>query len=315
MTEAKTRRYRVGAFLTAYKDETAARCCLQAILKQTHPVADILVIDNSPVSVLAATALENAQILHCPENLGVSGAFRQALEWSQQKGYDFLWGFDQDSEPAPDCLEQLLVGYVRYHDPEKLPIGQVAPLVWDTATGRYIGGANYKEFRFQELGVQPGSSQGYQECASPITSGCLIALAAARQVRSPNPALFMDGVDLDYGLSMQQSGFRSLIVYKANMQHHLGDPLKITWLGRPRFIQNYSPLRTYYFYRNHCYLELAYAVGRVNRGMALLHRLKCVAKELVSTLLYRPRKLAKSRACLLGSYHGLIGRLGKLERL
>lgn len=305
---------RVCAFTTAYNDAQALSRCLQAILAQSYEVLEILVIDNSPSPLLKYDEFERVQLYHCPENLGVARAFRLALEWSQNRSYDFLWSFDQDSEPAANCLEQLLVGFHKYHDPILFPIAQIAPLIVDTKTNRYLGGANFNQFRFQELSLQTTRSQLYVICDAPITSGCLIFMTAACRVQPPKDGLFIDGIDLDFGMKLRQIGFYSLTVFEAQMVHKLGEPLKISWGGKPRYIQNYSPLRSYYFFRNHTYLELLYSEGIFNRILAFLYRLNCLLKELVSTLLYRPYKLAKCQAALLGTYHGVIGRLSEIDK-
>ena len=306
--------YRVCAFTTAYNDAQALSRCLQAILAQSYDVLEILVIDNSPSPLLKYDDFERVQSYHCPENLGVAGAFRLALGWSQSRSYDFLWSFDQDSEPADNCLEQLLFGFHQHHDPVLFPIAQVAPLILDTRTNRYVGGATFNRFRFQELNLRTTTSQLYVKCDAPITSGCLISMAAACRVQPPKDGLFIDGIDLDFGMKLRQIGFYSLIVFEAKMVHKLGEPLKIFWSGKSRYIQNYSPLRSYYFFRNHTYLELLYSAGLFNRTLAFVYRLNCLLKELVSTILYRPYKLAKCQAALLGTYHGLIGRLNEIDK-
>lgn len=309
----KTFQYRVCAFTTAYNDAQALSRCLQAILAQSCDVLEILVIDNSPFPLLKYDKFERVQSYHCPENLGVAGAFRLALSWSQSRNYDFLWSFDQDSEPADNCLEQLLFGFHQHHDSLLFPIAQVAPLILDARTNRYVGGATFNRFRFQELNLQTATFQPYVKCDAPITSGCLISIAAACRVHPPETGLFIDGVDLDFGMRLRQIGFYNIIFFEAEMVHKLGEPLEIFWRGKSRYIQNYSPLRSYYFFRNHTYLELLYSMGFFNRILTFLHRLNCLLKELVSTLLYRPRKLAKCQAALLGTYHGFIGHLIKID--
>lgn len=306
--------YRVCAFTTAFNDAQALVRCLQAILAQSHDVLEILVIDNSPAPLLKYDDFERVKFYNHPENLGVARAFRLALEWSQSHNYDFLWAFDQDSEPAADCLKKLLAGFHKYHDPVLFPIAQIAPLIVDARANRYLIGANFNRFRFQEISLQTVTSQLCVRCDAPITSGCLISTAAACRVQPPKDGLFIDGVDLDFGMKLRQIGFYSLTIIEAKMAHRLGEPLQIYWRGKPRYIQNYSPLRSYYLFRNHTYLELLYSTGIFNKTLAFLHRLNCLLKELVATLLYRPCKLVKCQAVLLGTYHGVIGRLREIDK-
>ncbi|HEY9877261.1 MAG TPA: hypothetical protein V6D29_02335, partial [Leptolyngbyaceae cyanobacterium] len=146
------------------------------------------------------------------------------------------------------------------------------------------------------------------------TSGSLISIEASKQVDLPRMDLFIDGVDLDYGLQLRKQGCHNIVVYDARMNHHLGEPMLVRLLGKSFHIHNYSPLRFYYFYRNHTFLEIQNAQSSSAKVLALLNRLKCMTRTLISTGLFRERKMARMAACVLGTYHGLRGVLGKREK-
>ncbi len=99
--------YSVAAYITAYEDAEALHACLTAIKAQSYPVQQMVVVDNSPErSLLAPQYQSDPTILvwFHPENIGIAGGLKLAIAWALQQGYDFLWTFDQDSVPAPDCL-------------------------------------------------------------------------------------------------------------------------------------------------------------------------------------------------------------------
>ena len=145
---------------------------------------------------------------------------------------------------------------------------------------------------------------------SPITSGSLIAVAAAKTISLPRADLFIDGVDLDYGLRLRQKGFHNLVVPQALMYHHFGNPIKHNFFNREVFVQKYSPLRHYYICRNHTYLETRYAKGWY-RITSCLFRIKYLLRTVAFILLYDKDKVLKLWACLLGTFHGMKGKLGK----
>lgn len=302
--------YLIAAYITAYEDPEAVKQCIRAINRQHYPIQKILIVDNSHQTSIASekTSFENLIVKPFPENIGVSGGLNLALAWAIDEGYDFLWTFDQDSVVADDCLIELLLAYERLNSSE-YAIGIMGPTAIDPRSDRIIEGAVFEKGRF--IGRQPlGTEQPY-ECDSPITSGSLISLTAAQTVSLPRTDLFIDGIDLDYGLRLRQRGFYNSIVPKARMYHNFGEPIQVKLLGRDRLIQNYSPLRYYYIFRNHTYLDLHYSQGWY-RLINYWRRVNYSIRTITLIVLCIPEhKALKVWACLLGLIHGFQGKLGK----
>lgn len=302
--------YKIAAYITAYEDPEAVDRCANAILKQSVTVSTVLVVDNSNDSRVSSTlqARETVSVLSHPENIGVGAGLKIAVDWALQNGYDFLWTFDQDSEPDVECLQQLIHAYEDLRQ-EYQSIGIVAPLPLDLRNEKPVPPALYDRYRF--IGYLPSTSDRF-ECDAPITSGSLINLKAAEKIELPRVDLFIDGVDWDYGIRLRQQGFKNFLIPHASMYHQFGDPIKATFLGQEKEIQQYSPLRHYYICRNHTYLDIRHAEEKYLLN-SILWRMNFLVDRLTTILLYDPaKKRLKSWACLLGTYHGFIGRLGKL---
>jgi rhamnosyltransferase len=301
--------YRIAAYITAYEDAEALNACLNALQCQSYPIEQVLVVDNSrqPL-VLDPDCVQNLaiQVLHYPENIGIAAGINSAVErfWSQ--GYTFLWMFDQDSQPAPDCLELLLKTYDQVATTD-YPIGILGPQAIDARTGETVEPGVFLGDHFQ--GYKAPSLTEPFECDAPITSGSLLWLTSRAQVAPPDPKLFIDGVDLDYGLRLRRAGFHNLIAPLATMQHRFGDPIAIQLAGKKKIFQIYSPLRHYYICRNHTHLELTYSQG-LNRITCGLRRIKYVTTTLIVIGLFDPKsKPQKMAACIRGTYHGFRGNL------
>jgi len=196
---------KVTAYITAYEDPTAVQQCINGLNQQTYPLEKIFIIDNSSQNRLTLSTLESKiplTVQSYPENIGVAGGLRFALEWAFEKSYDFLWSFDQDSIPTPDCLEKLLNTYHTFHSNNYL-IAIVAPTIFDILTQRVINGANFDKDQFVDC--YPPDSETCYECDAPITSGSLVSLTAAKSVffQSPIASLFIDGVDFEYGMTLK----------------------------------------------------------------------------------------------------------------
>jgi rhamnosyltransferase len=303
---------KILAYVTAYRDETALRDCLEAIETQSLPVTHSLVVDNSPSPLVLPLNENKLSVVYCPENIGVGGGAALALERAIDQGYDFAWLLDQDSRPDTTCLQQLIQIYHEQHCPET-PIAIVAPWVIDEVMHRSIGGAVFDRYRFREY-FPEGDTALWIECDAPILSGTLVSISAAEFVGLPQKDLFMDGVDLEYGLRFRRSGFRNLIATKAILHHNLGTPLKVLFFKKTHFIQNYSILRSYYYYRSHTYLEVHFAQAH-RKVWAALWRFYKMIKDILVTLFYRNHKLKRTLACLLGTWHGFKAVFGKTRSI
>jgi rhamnosyltransferase len=300
--------FKVLAYITAYEDHKAVETCITALKNQSSAVEKILIVDNSTRQSILLSNYENVIIKHHPENLGVAGGFQIALEMALKEEYDFLWTFDQDSVPAPDCLKILLEEYNQLSQ-AKYKVGIIAPTSIDCRTHEVVEAAIFVRDRFTSR-KHISQEQPY-ECDAPITSGSLISIAAAKSIPPPRTELFIDGVDFDFGMCLKQNGFHNLIVPQAILEHKFGNPIKVRFFYKERFVQKYSALRHYYICRNHTYLETRYAKG-LYRFTSCLQRLRYMMRTIVLTILYdHENKTLKIWACLLGTYHGLKGKLGK----
>jgi len=305
--------FRVVAYITAYRDAGALNSCLAAIRSQSHPVQQILVVDNSP-QPLVLNAEHQADprltVWHYSENIGIARGIGRAITYAKQSDSDFLWMFDQDSEPMSDCLQQLLEVYQDYVSQEFL-IGIVAPTAIDQRTGEVVRAGKFLGDRFQGFPPPPGTDP--YECDVAITSGSLLRLTTAQPGLLPDNRLFIDGIDLDHGIRLRLAGYHNLVVPTATMFHQFGVPATINFFGRKKVIQRYSPLRHYYICRNHTYLELQNSKG-VYYLTCILRRLRYMLISIGYVVLFDPDsgwllKWQKITACLMGTLDGFSGRL------
>lgn len=304
-------RYKVIAYITAYEDPEAVKNCIKAILKQTYKVVQVLVVDNSLKNTTFFNEdkiANNIKIYYHDENIGISGGLAIAFEFAIKHNYDFLWTFDQDSIPQPDCLETLLRVYNEKLN-DSYSVGIIAPVSIDIRTNTVIEGAIFVNDHF--TGCKHTNNNYPYECDAPITSGSLISVATAKKNPLPRADLFIDGIDMDYGLRLKQTGYHNLIVPQAILVHKFGNPIKVNFFNKERFLQQYSALRHYYICRNHTYLATRYAKGWY-RVTSCWRRLKYMIHHILLILLHESeQKLLKIWACLKGTFDGFQGNLGK----
>ena len=299
---------KVLAYITAYEDNSAVKSCIDALRNQSFPLDKIFIIDNSQSKLISIANNENLIIQRYPENIGISGGLVIAFEFAIKHNYDFIWTFDQDSLPEVDCLKKLLKIYN-----EKLKdgysVGIIAPTSIDIRTNEVITGAIFVNDHF--TGCNHINGDYPYECDAPITSGSLISIATAKKNPLPRTDLFIDGIDMDYGLQLKQNGYHNLIVPQAILIHQFGNPVKVNFFNKERFFQKYSALRHYYICRNHTYLATRYAKGWY-QITSFGRRIKYLIHHVILILLHESeQKVLKIWACLKGTFDGFIGRLGK----
>lgn len=198
---------RVVAVVVTYRPDVAAlRRLLDAVLPQ---VAGLTMVHNgahppSPdVEVPADVAFD---VVTLGSNLGIARAQNEGITRALAAGASHVLLFDQDSEPAPDMVAALLAGEARagargltvaacgarYHDPRQ---DNPPPFI-----------------RIEGLRLRR------QPCADPddvvavdylVSSGCLIPAQALRAVGPMNEDLFIDYVDIEWGLRAAALGLHS----------------------------------------------------------------------------------------------------------
>ena len=305
--------YRVAAYITAYEDIDAVKRCVNAIQKQSYPIEKIYIIDNS--YNLLNERIDNQTNLiieHHPENIGIAQGLNISISWAISNNYDFLWTFDQDSEPVSNALNSLIKTYEKLKDRNLNP-GIIACLPIDRATGCILNGLKFNQYKFSEI-TPDLQFNDYYECDIAITSGSLVILEAAKNVFSINEDLFIDAVDWDFCLKLKKCGYTIYIDKNSILNHQYGNSYKIKtpFYNRELTISNYSPLRYYYICRNHTFIETRYALINEQLTLSVIHRILILIKKIIKIILYdKNNRVLKIFACLRGTYDGFTGKLGK----
>ncbi len=311
--------YNVAAYITAFQDYEALNKCILCLKNQTHPIEKILIVDNSPKQ-LNSSALDDEGIVYqyYPNNIGISGGLEIAIKWSIKNNYDFLWTFDQDSEPSCDNLEKLLLYYDNLNSDDN-SIGIIAPLSIDIQSQQELEGAFWGKYQFVRASIYKNRDlrgfyqKDFYDCDIVITSGSLVNLKVAEKVKLPNRDLFIDSVDWDYCMNFREKGFRVVVVTQAVMYHNFGNYLKDHQAGNSQIpIYNYSALRYFYTCRNHTFIESRLAYQDKHLWLSIAFRFKALLKKIIKIILYEDdNKIIKLWACLTGTFDGFIGKLGK----
>ena len=263
----------------------------------------VVVVWNGPHPFKAPAFLKNPKVtlMDMGDNVGLARALNQGIGRAFDLGAAWVYLSDQDSTLPPD-FRKLMVEYSTYI-PSGMKVATIGP--------RYYNETTYEKnrfIRFRLLWVsrfKPGLNQIYAEAEYLITSGSFISRETFFKVGPMREELFIDFIDIDWSLRAKRMGYQAVALPNVMIHHRLGD-FGFNFFGT-RF-PIHSPLRIYYYFRNAAYL---YKRRYISLNWKLVDGSRNIFRFLFYVILVKPR-LSYLRMALLGTYHGIIGRMGKL---
>lgn len=293
MTETNVR-----AVIVTYQPELDALAkLLNALFKQ---VDSIIIVDNGSAIDLSLyvgqCSSRQVTVLRLGKNTGIAFAQNRGIEIARDLGAQFVLLMDQDSIPEPDMVQVLL---------------SAALLKGSCAVGpRYLDARQNNPPPFIRIhGLR------LERCACPtfdaivpvdylVSSGCLISMDSLNHVGGMREDLFIDYVDIEWGLRARRFGYQSYGVCGARMTHCLGDDPLVFFSKK---IPLHKPLRHYYHFRN---AVILYKESWVPGNWKVVDASRLCLKYFFYSLFASPR-IEQWRMMTLGIWHGLRGRTGQ----
>lgn len=278
---------------------------IESVLPQ---VAALVVVDNGSAEEVAARLPVNAspQVQYVPlaKNLGIAAALNRGIEIAMSEGATYVLLLDQDSQLANGMVETLLFA-VGERERQGVQVAAMGPRYLDPRQENPPPFIRIEGLRLHRCQCNP------PEAIIPvdylISSGSLVPMTTLDAVGGMDESLFIDYVDIEWGLRAKALGYQSFGVCAATMQHSLGEN-PIEFLGKK--LPLHSPLRHYYHFRNAVAL---YRRGGVPLNWKLVDGYRLLLKLGFYSLFAKPRG-EHLRMMLLGLWHGAVGRSGPLRR-
>jgi rhamnosyltransferase len=272
-------------------------------------VTSLLVVDNgsdTDTLVRLNQILDNrGGIIPLSDNLGIAAAQNRGISQARRDGATHVLLSDDDSAPAPDMVARLLAALAVDTTGHLGAVGPVpvdartpdAPLVFtDQGTGPR---------RIPDL---PRTEGTVVDVAFLLASGCLIDLRMIDDIGGLDEKLFIDHVDLEWGLRARRHGWRIGVVVGARLEHQLGDATRrVLWRSRDVHIQH--PVRNYYTVRNTLWLVRGRAMPTRWRVGYLLW----ISRYIVYYLIVVPPRRLRARLIGKAVFDAWRGRLGRLQ--
>jgi len=277
-------------------------------------VDEIVIVDNTPEietkgSCLGEVDFNNVTYIKNNENLGVSLAHNLGLAWARDNGCSFALLLDQDSYPMDGMIKALLHGY---HELLKkgIRVAAVGPCFRDERMSESTAFIKFRGFRLIRTKCGKDNEE-FIEADYLISSGSLIPIDILDEIGDMNESLFIDYIDIEWGLRAKREGYKIYGICAAKMIHSLSDSIKQYWFFGKREAPVRSPLRHYYLFRNGIYMLKQGWIPiqwKVNEGVRIMIRF-------LFYIVYTSQRVEHLRKMSYGIWHGFVGEMGENHRL
>ncbi len=302
---SQARNVRVLAIVVAYRPEL--HLLLELIESIRQQVNHCLVVDNgSEGDVRGALARFPSDWLSYQalgQNRGMASAQNIGIQYAKNHVFDFVLLLDQDSRPAADMVERLLDAHGELGTHRTL-IAAVGPVFFDSdspSTTPFVRG----HFGWRER-LPCTDPNALVRSDHLIASGSLISLDVLAVIGCMEEKLFIDYVDIEWGLRAKSFGYACFGVCAARMEHRLGDG-QIRVFGVTLPVR--SPLRHYYMVRNAMWLS---SRPWISWSWKLILVGRSLGYYAAYSMLARPA-FTHWRMMTMGVLHALKGRLGRYD--
>ncbi|MHC6645965.1 glycosyltransferase family 2 protein [Alteromonas sp. HB246098] len=199
------------------------------------PKWDLVLVDNSAnADERLNTSL--CTYIHCGTNLGIAKAQNIGLKKLFDKGVEYAFLLDQDSQFTPSIANELLRQFTTLE--QEAPIAAIGPSIYCQFSDCVDQGVLQKGKKI---------SNSLKEVKQIIASGMLISRRAFERVGGKEEALFIDGVDHEWCWRARAKGMAIYQSLSACMPHRQGDDrVKVCGV----MFKQGAPIRLYYQFRN-----------------------------------------------------------------
>ena len=264
---------KIAAIIVTYNRLELLKHCIKALQAQTHPVNDIIIVNNGSTDGTTEWLADQSQfiIINQP-NSGSGGGFYSGIKAADERNYKWLWLMDDDGYPAENCLEKLLEAG------EKKP--QVS--VWGCIV---LDSETQDKLAFDCLAVITNEGEidpsiEFIDNWAPFFNGILLTGDTVKKVGYPDPQLFIWGDEMEYFQRITNSGAIIKSTTKA-VFYHPKDRLYDT-IFRGEYVYD-GPInwKAYCFFRNRAYLGRKY--HNSTRSKVLLNQFTYLYQKLSLT--------------------------------
>ncbi len=260
---------RVAAVVVAYNDALSLRTCIRSLQLSRAPLHQLIIIDNSTNNSVQSefSSFEGIDYIRPGSNLGFSVGCNRGIERALERGADFIWLVNPDTEVDPLCLQELLRA-AQYSSQTGI-VGARIHYASDASKIWYGGG---------RMGFLTGVGKhlvesGKETQETGYVTGCcmLIPAAVLKKVGGLNEKIFMYQDDTEFCLRVRAAGYTLIYAPAARMAHAIGPGMD--WRKHPGYYLYFSVRNRPLITRNPVYKTYLHGLTFVIAAAKILKRL------------------------------------------
>lgn len=290
---------KVAAIIISYNPDNNLLDSINLLINQ---VEKIIIVDNGSesqkkknINLIKDIDNKKIEVIFNEENLGIAIALNIGVKEALNQGYNWILTMDQDSKASSNMVEKMLEVYNTIDESERKDILSIFP--------------NFVDERIQSI-EENSNMNSYEYVDADITSGNLLRAEVFDKVGFFDDSLFIDLVDTDFCMRLNEKNIKMIKVRDAILYHSLGESQSVKSIFGKFNTSNHSALRRYYMTRNRFYTWEKY---KDLNSFTLNRDKKLFKKEFVKIILGEKDKVNKIKMVFRGYKDYKKGIRGKLK--
>ena len=290
---------KVAAIIISYNPDNNLLDSVNLLINQ---VDKIIIVDNGSesqkkknINLIKDIDNKKIEVIFNEENLGIATALNIGVKEALNQGYNWILTMDQDSKASSNMVEKMLEVYNTIDESERKEILSIFP--------------NFVDERIQSI-EENSNMNSYEYVDADITSGNLLRAEVFDKVGFFDDSLFIDLVDTDFCMRLNEENIKMIKVRDAILYHSLGESQSVKSIFGKFNTSNHSALRRYYMTRNRFYTWEKY---KDLNSFTLNRDKKLFKKEFVKIILGEKDKVNKIKMVFRGYKDYKKGIRGKLK--
>lgn len=290
---------KVAAIIISYNPDNNLLDSVNLLVNQ---VEKIIIVDNGSesqkkknINLIKEIDKQKIEAIFNEENLGIATALNIGVRKALSQGYNWILTMDQDSKASSNMVEKMLEVYNKIDERERKEILSIFP--------------NFVDERIQSI-EENSNMNSYEYVDADITSGNLLRAEVFDKVGFFDDSLFIDLVDTDFCMRLNEENIKMIKVRDAILYHSLGESQTVKSIFGKFNTSNHSALRRYYMTRNRFYTWEKY---KDLNSFTLNRDKKLFKKEFIKIILGERDKINKIKMVFKGYKDYKKGIRGKLK--
>lgn len=282
-----------------------AQNILQKIANYSSLCDEIIVVDNTPsIKQDISDFFSKSNFTYLINNNigGIARAFNLGLDLLLEKGCDFMFTFDQDSQ-IPDNFFISMESFI-----QKNKADIVCPDFIDVNSNTRATFFKLTKWRYKK--ILPSNDSEIIEASAAISSGMGFSKQTWLDLRYFNEGMVIDHVDTEICLKAISKGYNIKVNLDICLLHAIGERNIKRLLGVTFKPNNHNYIRRYYIVRNGTYLGFVYFFKYPSYFYLNFLR---VTHEFVCVIFYESDKLRKVKYMLKGLWDSIFRNIKQIS--